>query len=100
MGLVKKLQMCVEPGLFEWLIWHKNRFPKWLSAEELVAEGYNINRSYQPIIPADRLTDCSETIEQFYERSALLTQTVLNNTLAAGTHTYTQQSLFNVINVS
>lgn len=83
---MNKLQMCVEPGLFEWLIWHKNLFPKWLTLDELLEAGFNVNRSYEPIVPASTLTeDCSETIDQFYDRSTVLTQTVLKNTLASGT---------------
>lgn len=92
LGVQKKLAMSVEPGLFEWLIWHKTRFPQWLTLEELQGEGFNINQAYQPIIPADQLTDCSETIEQFYDRSALLTHTVLKNTLASG-----QKYFFNIL---
>ncbi|KAG8273755.1 Ubiquitin-associated and SH3 domain-containing protein B [Homalodisca vitripennis] len=86
LGMQKKLQLFVEPGLFEWLVWHKARFPVWLTLEELAAEGYNVNQAYKPIVSIETITqtDRSETIEQFYDRSATVTQAILENTLAAG----------------
>ena len=51
-----KLKMRVEPGLFEWLGWYKER-PEWMTHQELISAGYSIDTSYTPVMREKELRD-------------------------------------------
>lgn len=62
--------ICIEPGLFEWAAWYQDGLPDWCTQEELVAAGYRIDTTYQPIMTIDEISlALKETIEDFYHRS-------------------------------
>lgn len=69
----------VEPGLFEWLGTGKQSGPpKFMSPEELKETGYSVDPSHPPIWSFDRLlANLDETVEQFYERSYMVTKEIL-----------------------
>jgi ubiquitin-associated SH3 domain-containing protein len=66
-----------EPGLFEWLAWYQDGMPDWMSGEELVAAGYNIQLAYKPYISAEELQESTESCQQFYIRNFFVTQCAL-----------------------
>ena len=51
--------------------------PSWMSAEELMAAGYNIEPSYKPYISSEELQDTQETCQQFFIRNFFITQCAL-----------------------
>ena len=57
LGLADKLKINIEPGLFEWLAWYQDEMPSWMTAEELIAAGYNVEPSYKPYISSEELQD-------------------------------------------
>ena len=69
----------VEPGLFEWLGTGKQSGPpKFMSLEELKETGYSVDLSHSPIWSLDELlANLDETVEQFYERSFVVTKEIL-----------------------
>lgn len=67
--------------MFEFLLWYENRFPDWMTDEELTAAGYRIDKKYQPLISREALKDhLKETCYQYYERNFEVMQHVLNIT--------------------
>lgn len=76
-GKREELKIKIEPGLFEWLVWYPDNVPEWMAPEELAAEGYNIDLSYEPFVNRTELIESRETCEQFYLRSHFVTQSVL-----------------------
>lgn len=78
MGKQKELKIKIEPGLFEWLFWYPDQLPDWMSPDELAAEGYNIDLTYQPFVERSELLESGESCEQFYLRSHFVTQSVLS----------------------
>ncbi|CAB4055711.1 UBASH3 [Lepeophtheirus salmonis] len=55
------------PGLFEWLAWYQDgSMPDWMTKDELVEAGFNIDLSYKPYISEDELQDTQESAENFY----------------------------------
>lgn len=73
----------IEPGLLEWLGWYPDGVPLFMTGEELVTAGYNIDLTYRPVIPVSRLPN-EETCEQHYERNARTTAAILANTKLKG----------------
>ena len=83
MNLADKLPLKIEPGLFEWLAWYPEGAPRFMTNDELIAAGFNIDVSYRPVMPAARLpTD--EMCEQYYNRSNLVTSSILADTKNQG----------------
>ena len=73
----------VEPGLLEWLGWYPDGRPQFMTGQELVAAGHNIDLAYKPVIPVARLPK-EETCEQHYDRNARATAAILANTKHQG----------------
>ena len=78
------MPLNIEPGLFEWLAWYQDILPMWMTLEELQEAGYNINMDYKPIIKVEEMTDVNESCENFYTRSAYISETVINKTQHQG----------------
>lgn len=78
LGKKNELKIKVEPGLFEWLVWYPEALPNWLTREELVAAGYNIDLEYEPFVSQNDLSEAQETCEEFYLRSGFVTQSALS----------------------
>jgi len=83
--------IAIEPGLFEWLAWYPDGVPDWLTLDELTAAGFCVRTDYEPVIKTKDLQELPvaangkrETVEQFYNRSHFLTQTLLKNTEPSG----------------
>lgn len=74
----------IEPGLFEWLAWYHDGMPVWMTLDELSAAGFNLNHSYDPLICREELKDTHESCEQYYGRSAYVSQSIINTTQAQG----------------
>ena len=88
LGIAHLLPLNIEPGLFEWLAWYHDCLPVWMTLDELVQAGYNINKDYKPLIRPDELKDTNESCEHYYSRSAYVTQSVINTTQAQGKFMY------------
>lgn len=78
-GISEKIPIRIEPALFEWLIWYVNNYPDWMSDNELIAAGYNIDKLYKPIISRDDLqNNMKETCDQYYSRTCSVVKNALN----------------------
>ncbi|XP_050524014.1 protein UBASH3A homolog [Daktulosphaira vitifoliae] len=82
LDIEKQVSICIEPGLFEWLGWYsRSGLPKWMTYEELITAGFNINSNYVPIISLSLLIEnMSETIEQYYLRCDTVVQALIKTT--------------------
>uniref|UniRef100_A0A0K2TCK2 Ecdysteroid-phosphate phosphatase n=2 Tax=Lepeophtheirus salmonis TaxID=72036 RepID=A0A0K2TCK2_LEPSM len=79
------LKIHIEPGLFEWLAWYQDgSMPDWMTKDELVEAGFNIDLSYKPYISEDELQDTQESAENFYVRNCFVTQCILQATEEVG----------------
>lgn len=71
----------MEPGLFEWMAWYPEGVPEWLSHNELLAAGYNIDKDYKPFVSVDELGDkIKETSEEFYTRNYEVLKKIIETT--------------------
>jgi len=85
LGIADKLKINIEPGLFEWLAWYQDEMPSWMTAQELISAGYNVEPSYKPYISSEELHDTvQETCGQFFIRNFFITQCALQATEEAG----------------
>lgn len=76
------IQLNIEPGLFEWMTWYQSpSTPKFMTSNELVDNGFNINADYVPTMTVKQiLAGESETLEDYYKRSHSVTKAILSNT--------------------
>ncbi|CAL7940728.1 unnamed protein product [Xylocopa violacea] len=79
-GLDLNIPMKIEPGLIEWLAWYPNGVPVWMTSEELIKAGFNIDKNYDPVIKAKELP-LKENAAQYYERSYELIKRIIENTV-------------------
>ena len=84
LGVADKLKINIEPGLFEWLAWYQDEMPRWMTSEELLAAGYNVEPTYKPYISSEELHDTQESCQQFFIRNFFITQCALQATEEAG----------------
>ncbi|XP_042218725.1 protein UBASH3A homolog [Homarus americanus] len=84
MGIAEHLPLNIEPGLFEWLAWYHDGMPLWMTLDELIDAGFNINHNYDPLIRKEELKDTHESCEQYYGRNAYVTQSIINTTQSQG----------------
>lgn len=82
----KKVSICVEPGIFEWLGWYNHsRLPDWMNNDELKTAGFNINFEYEAQISLSQLVDnMTETVEQYYLRCDNVVQNLIKTTELKG----------------
>lgn len=81
-----KLQINIEPGLFEWGAWFRPKLPLWMSPEEFVLQGYPVNTNYKPVVNRTEITP-TETLQDYYNRSYRVVQRVLERH-QEGEHTW------------
>ena len=79
-GLGSNIPIRVEPGLIEWLAWYPNGLPAWMSNEELIKAGFNVDEAYEPIVKAQDLP-ARENAAQYYDRSHSLMKQIIENTV-------------------
>ncbi|KAG7210708.1 hypothetical protein KM043_012208 [Ampulex compressa] len=79
-GLESDIPMKIEPGLIEWLAWYPNGVPVWMTSEELIIAGFNIDKSYMPIMKTKELP-LKENAAQYYDRSYELIKRIIENTV-------------------
>ncbi|XP_029660286.1 protein UBASH3A homolog [Formica exsecta] len=79
-GFESDIPIKVEPGLIEWLAWYPNGIPVWMTSEELVKAGFNVDLDYDPIVKAKELPP-KENAAQYYERSYELIKKIIENTV-------------------
>lgn len=72
-GLGISRAIRIEPGIFEWMVWHQTGLPVFMTPEELISAGYNIDISHQPIW---NTFDIKETISDYYDRCHKATSTI------------------------
>lgn len=81
LGRQKETPINIEPGLFEWLVWYPEALPDWLTNEEFIAAGYNVQKDYIPLVGIPQLKEPPrETCEQFYLRSSFVVKSALAST--------------------
>lgn len=78
-GFKSNLPIKIEPGFMEWVAWYPNGLPTWMTPEELLNAGYNVDTSYKPILKVNELP-LKETAAQYYDRSHSLIKNVIENT--------------------
>uniref|UniRef100_A0A6A7FZ44 Ubiquitin-associated and SH3 domain-containing protein B-like n=1 Tax=Hirondellea gigas TaxID=1518452 RepID=A0A6A7FZ44_9CRUS len=83
MNIADRLPLKIEPGLFEWLAWYHEGVPQFMSLEELVAAGFNIDMNYRHVLPVTRLVP-EESCEQYYTRSGRVSNALLTATRLQG----------------
>lgn len=79
-GLDLDIPMKIEPGLIEWLAWYPNGIPVWMTSEELINAGFNVDKNYSQIIQAKDLP-LKENAAQYYERSYELIKRIIESTV-------------------
>lgn len=79
-GLESDIPIKVEPGLIEWLAWYPNGIPIWMTSEELIKAGFNVDTDYDPIVKAKELP-LKENAAQYYERSYELIKKIIESTV-------------------
>ncbi|XP_029049111.1 protein UBASH3A homolog [Osmia bicornis bicornis] len=79
-GLDSNIPMKIEPGLIEWLAWYPNGVPVWMTSEELIKAGFNIDKSYDSVIKTKELP-LKENAAQYYERSYELIKRIIESTV-------------------
>ncbi|PIC18242.1 hypothetical protein B9Z55_024204 [Caenorhabditis nigoni] len=68
MGLDKRLQFSVEPGLYEWMVWARYARPCWIPPKDLKKLGYPVREDYVPCW-TDKELKMSESMVDYYQRS-------------------------------
>ena len=63
---------------------YQDAMPSWMTAEDLISAGYNIEENYKPYISSEELQDTHETCQQFFIRNFFITQCALQATEEAG----------------
>lgn len=72
--------ICLEPGLFEWLIWYKDSLPQFLTPSEMLDAGFRLSDQHQYFVSFNELLETHESAEQYYMRSHYVTQCALRCT--------------------
>ena len=62
------VKIRTEPGLYEWLAWCRGKLPQWLSRDELLAFGMNIDTKYEQFMDTSGF-QLNESMEQYYLRT-------------------------------
>ncbi|CCD70850.1 Steroid-phosphate phosphatase [Caenorhabditis elegans] len=68
MGLDKRIQFSVEPGLYEWMVFARYARPCWIPPKDLKKLGYPVQENYVPCW-TDKELRMNETLADFYQRS-------------------------------
>ncbi|XP_045465477.1 protein UBASH3A homolog isoform X2 [Harmonia axyridis] len=76
-GKKENIKIRVEPCLFEWTLWYP-KVPDWMSVDELVSAGYNIDTQYNSFKNVSDIK-VHETIENFYARSTDFLKKVMDD---------------------
>lgn len=79
LGLKDSVPIKVEPSLFEWMEWYTDGNLDFLTNEELIDAGYNIDTKYKPLVSKEELMGqrSKEKLEEFYGRNYELTKKVI-----------------------
>lgn len=72
--------ICLEPGLFEWLVWYQDSMPQFMTPSEMLDAGFRLRENHQYFIDFSELSDRRESAEQYYMRSHYVTQCALRCT--------------------
>ncbi|CAB3248894.1 unnamed protein product [Arctia plantaginis] len=76
------VKIKVEPGLFEYKMWHVKGMAPFMTPLELHNAGYNVDLSYKPYVDLDINTD--ETLEDYYKRGEKVAQSAVLDTEQEG----------------
>lgn len=72
------VKIRIEPCLFEWTQWYQSNIPGFMTNEELIAAGYNIDDTYEPIVKESDLIQLDESCEKYYQRNSFLAKSILS----------------------
>ena len=88
LGTESNLEINSEPGLYEWVAWHEEGIPPFLTQDECKKAGFLLKEDYEPFIGLDKLVSCKEeTPEEYYERSFYVTKCISSSTQETGKKT-------------
>lgn len=73
----EKVKIKTDPGLYEWLAWCRGKLPQWLSRDELLTFGINIDARYEAFMNTDNF-QLNESMEQFYNRTYNAMKWIIN----------------------
>lgn len=72
------VKIRIEPGLFEWGYWYQYHWPDFMTSEELIAAGFNIDTTYEPTVKESELKQGQEECDKYYQRNTLVAKTAAN----------------------
>lgn len=67
-----RLQIKVEPALFEWMAWCRNTLPNFMSLDELTDYGFNVDRNYHPFYSLQQFNLYEKTDEYYYRSNGFV----------------------------
>ncbi|XP_026315110.1 protein UBASH3A homolog isoform X3 [Hyposmocoma kahamanoa] len=77
------VKIKVEPGLFEYKMWHESKgLAPFMTPKEFYLGGYNVDINYKPYVDLNVATP--ETMQDFYDRCALVMQSAYKDTQKVG----------------
>jgi ubiquitin-associated SH3 domain-containing protein len=76
-GIDKHVKIRIEASIFENTSLYASGLPKFLTKEFLYRNGFNIDMSYRPVIPSDRLKP-KESLANYYNRSYNISRLIVN----------------------
>jgi len=78
-GMNMDFSLKMEPTLFEWMGWFREIMPRWMTVDEYLENGFNMEKSYLPFIKISDLS-VDEGCDELYHRSHRFLQHILNST--------------------
>lgn len=78
MKMKEKVKIKVEPGLYEWLAWCRGKLPRWLTLEEFLSFGVNIDTKYEQFMKPDNF-QLHESSDQYYHRTFNVMKWLVNH---------------------
>ncbi|CAB3411652.1 unnamed protein product [Caenorhabditis bovis] len=77
MGIEKRINISIDPALYEWMTWTRHSRPSWIPARDLKKLGYPIKDNYVPCMTEKELK-LSETLSDYYNRSFAMINKVIS----------------------
>lgn len=76
------IKIRVEPGLFEYKMWHPKGLAPFMTHNEFIESGCNVDTDYKPYVDLDVSTP--ETMDEFHQRNEFVMHSAYKDTEAEG----------------